>query len=133
MARFVIDPPALVHLAEGGRSVDPSHRLVAPNSLRSRSLDLLLRRVQAGELSERDALDIHQRITEAKIRLLGDRVSRRRAWNLSVAHGWTSIEDAEYLAVTELQADALVALDPSLGAKAEGIVALAPVDDLFTP
>ncbi len=62
---------------------------------------------------------------------MGDRVSRRTAWTLALEHGWSSIEDAEYLAVTQLQADALIALGPVLATMAAGIVPLAEFDDLF--
>jgi len=57
MTRFVIDPPTLVLLAEDGRAIDPAHQLVAPNSIRSQALDLLLQSVSAGELTEKAALD----------------------------------------------------------------------------
>jgi hypothetical protein len=40
---------------------------------------------------------------------------------------------AEYLAVTRLQADALVSLDPELTALAEGVVPLAGVEALLRP
>jgi len=77
-------------------------------------------------------LTLHERMTETKIRLLGDRVSRRTAWRLALEHGWSSIEDAEYLAVAQLQAEALIALSPSLASMATGIVPLAQVSDLFS-
>jgi predicted nucleic acid-binding protein len=131
MARFVIDPPTLVHVADSTERIHSAHQLVAPNSIRSRALDLLLVRVQAGELSPQTALTRHERMTETKIRLLGDRVSRRTAWTMALEHGWSSIEDAEYLAVASLQADALIALDAALASKATGIVPLAEVSDLF--
>jgi len=133
MARFVIDPPALVLLSEEQVTVGTGHQLVAPNSVRSRALDILLRRVQSGELSHPEVLVLHERMTERKIRLLGDRVSRRRAWTMALEHGWSSIEDAEYLAVTQLQADALIALGPALASLAVGIVPLAQIDDLRSP
>ena len=41
------------------------------------------------------------------MRLLGDRVSRRTAWKIAQEQGWETTFDAEYLAVTKLQADAL--------------------------
>ena len=41
------------------------------------------------------------------------------------------LRDAEYLAVTSLQADALVTIDPDLAAKAEGVVPVAAVDALL--
>ncbi|HEY5202923.1 MAG TPA: hypothetical protein VIJ31_18640, partial [Acidothermaceae bacterium] len=114
MTRFVIDPPTLVLLAEDGRAIDPAHQLVAPNSIRSQALDLLLQSVSAGELTEKAALELHERMTELKIRVLGDRVSRRTAWRIAREHNWPTIRDAEYLAIAKLQADALIATDPEL-------------------
>jgi predicted nucleic acid-binding protein len=131
MTRFVIDPPTLVQLAADDRRIDTAHQLVAPNSIRSQALDLLLRSVRDGELTEKTALDLHERMTELKIRLLGDRVSRRVAWRIAQENNWTTIRDAEYLAIAKLQADALIATDPELAAKASGLVPLAAVSDLF--
>jgi hypothetical protein len=133
MTRFVIDPTALLELAASERVVDGAHQLVAPNSVRSRALDLLLQRVRDGDLTDRAALELHERITAQKLRLLGDRVSRGTAWRLAREHDWPTIDDAEYLAVTTLQADALIAGDPRLAALAEGIVPVASLADLLPP
>ena len=46
--------------------------------------------------------------------------------------GWAETLRAEYLALTRLQADALVTLDGELARAAEGIVAVAPVGALRT-
>lgn len=132
MTRFVIDPPTLVLLAEDGRPIDSAHQLVAPNSIRSQAIDLLLQSVNAGELTDNTALELHERMTELKIRVLGDRVSRRLAWRTAREHNWTTIRDAEYLAIAKLQADALIATDPELAAKASGLVPLARVSELYT-
>ena len=132
MTRFALDPAALLHLVDDGGAVEPAHQLVAPNSIRSQALDLLLARVLGGDLSEPAALEMHERITEVKMRLLGDRVSRRTAWRIAREHGWGTIHDAEYLAVAKLQADALIALDGGLARKASGVVTLAKFSDLFT-
>lgn len=59
--------------ASGSHNVDPIHQLVPPNSIRSQALELHLPRVRGGELSEPAALELHERITEIKLRLLGDR------------------------------------------------------------
>jgi indolepyruvate ferredoxin oxidoreductase alpha subunit len=64
------------------------------------------------------------------IRLLGDAVLRRRAWDLADRLGWASTYDAEYIALTELQADAFVTLDAELARSVEGIVATASIDAL---
>ena len=133
MTRFVIDPPALLLLVTDGRPVDPVHRLVAPNALRSQALDLLLGQVRAGAVAESAALELHERMTELKIRLLGDRVSRRTAWRLAREHDWASIGGAEYVAIARLQADALVAAGAELAAQADGVVTLAPLEALFAP
>ena len=65
-----------------------------------------------------------------KLRLLGDRVSRRTAWKIAREHGWENIFDAEYLAVCLLQADALITIDETLAAKAAHIVPLATLGAL---
>jgi hypothetical protein len=65
-----------------------------------------------------------------KVRLLGDRVSRRVAWQIAREQGLDSTLDAEYLAVTRLQADAFVTVDPAARVRAEGVVPLASVGDL---
>jgi hypothetical protein len=132
VTRFVIDPPALIEFVREGQPLAVPHRLVAPNAIRSQALQLLLVAVRDGQLAERDALGLHERMTELKMRLLGDRVSRRVAWNLAREHGWDDLRHAEYLAITRLQADALVTNDPDLARRAAGIVALAPASALVT-
>lgn len=133
MARYVIDAPTLLHLVDEGLQVHPSHQLVAPNSIRSEALELLLGDVRAGQRTEASALEAHERMTAVKLRLLGDRVSRRTAWQLAREHDWHILREAEYLAVTRLQADALVTVDPGLASTARDIVAVAAVDDLLAP
>ena len=132
MARYVIDAPTLLHLVDAGLQVDPGHQLVAPNSIRSEALELLLHDVRSGKRTEAAALEAHERMTEIRVRLLGDRVSRRTAWQVARQHDWDTLRDAEYLAVTRLQADALVTVDPRLTATARDAVAVAAIDDLLS-
>jgi predicted nucleic acid-binding protein len=133
MARYVIDAPTLLHLADAGLDVHPDHQLVAPNSIRSEALELLLRDVRAGKRTELAALQAHERMTEIKIRSLGDRVSRRRAWRIAREHDWNTLRNAEYLAITQLQADALSTVDPNLGAAARDVVTVVGIGDLLSP
>jgi predicted nucleic acid-binding protein len=133
MARYVIDAPTLLHLVAADVAVSPEHQLVAPSLVRSQALNLLLAAVRRGQLTVAAALERHERFTAVKMRLLGDRVSRRTAWKIAREQGWDSLDDAEYLAVTRLQADALVTVDPALAAKAEGLVPLAPLAALTRP
>jgi predicted nucleic acid-binding protein len=130
MTRYVIDAPTLLHLVANDVQVSPTHQLVAPNLIRSQALSLLLEAVRRDELTEALALAHHERLTELKMRLLGDRVSRRTAWKIAREQGWDTTYDAEYLAVTRLQADALVTVDPALAAKAGNLVPLAPLEAL---
>ncbi|MGC8474394.1 MAG: hypothetical protein ACP5PW_08330, partial [Candidatus Dormibacteria bacterium] len=88
MTRFAIDPATLLEIASGSRPVSPHHQLVAPNSIRSGAVNLLLAQVRAGELTEEAALQLLERLTEVKMRILGDRVSRRTAWEISRERGW---------------------------------------------
>lgn len=127
--RYAIDAPTFLLVARHQREV--THQLVAPSGLRTRALELLLAEVRAGQLDARDALQVHERLTELKVRLLGDRVSRRVAWDLALEHGWPDLGDAECLAVAKLQADALVTVDASLAEKAEGVVPVAQLEDLY--
>jgi hypothetical protein len=91
VARYVIDAPTLLHIVDAGLHVDPRHQLVAPNSIRSEALQLLLREVRAGKRTETAALHAHERMTEMKMRLLGDRVSRRTAWQVARLHDWETV------------------------------------------
>ena len=130
MTRYVIDAPTLVHIVTEQLPISPEHQLVAPHAIRSQALTLLLGQVRRGELSEKDALELHTRLTELKIRVLGDRVSRATAFKIANEQHWDTTFDAEYLAVTKLQADAFVTVDPEMAKKAEGIVPLAPIGAL---
>lgn len=120
-----------MEIASGSRPVKPHHQLVAPNAIRSEALNLLLARVRAGELTDKAALRLLERLTEVTRRLLGDRVARRTAWEVVRERGWPTVDSAEYVAVARVQADALVASDPDLAAMATGLVALAPLSALF--
>jgi hypothetical protein len=131
VTRFGIDAPTLVHLADAGLAVAAEHQLVAPQALRSDALELLLLDVRAGRRTEAAALDLHERVTGLKVRLLGDRVSRRTAWRIARDHQWDTLRHAEYLAVTRLQADALVTVDATMAALARGVVPVATLADLL--
>lgn len=131
MARYTIDAPTLLHLVDHGLRVDPTVQLVAPAGIRSEALGLLLRDVTAGRRTDAAALAAHVRITELKIRVLNDRVSRGTAWRIARRRGWETLRDAEYLAIATLQADALVTVDPALAATAAGEVPLADLGSLL--
>ena len=131
MTRFVVDATAVLHMAGAGVNVPEAHELLAPTLLRSQTLSALHEAVQRGEIPADVARDRLARIGRMPIRLLGDAVLRRRAWELADQLGWASTYTAEYLALTQLQADAFVTLDPELARSVVGIVATASIDALY--
>jgi predicted nucleic acid-binding protein len=132
MTRFVVDCGAVLHLVSEGIEVRAEHELLAPTLLRSQTLSALHEAAHRGEISAEVALDRLARIQALSIRLLGDAVLRRRAWDLAEQLGWAETYDAEYVALTQLQADALVTLDAELGRRVEGIVPTATIEALRT-
>jgi hypothetical protein len=133
MTRYTIDAPTLLRLVSEEVEVHPDHQLVAPQAIRSQALQMMLDRVRAGELTTREANRLHTLLTETRIRVLGDRMSRWTAFRLAEERGWPHTSVAEYVAVTKLQADALVTIDEDLAALVEGVVPLAPFSALVKP
>ena len=130
MTRFVVDAGVAIQLAAAGIEVSSDHELLAPTLLRSQTLSLLHEAVARGEITAEVGLDRHRLISQMPIRLLGDAVLRRKAWQVADRLGWETTYDAEYVALTLLQADAFVTLDGELAQSVQGIVATASIDDL---
>lgn len=131
MARYAIDAVTLLRLLDSNSGIEDTHQLVAPSSIRSDVLQLLLDDVRRGKRTDDEVLAIHERMTELKMRLLGDRVSRRTAWRIARQLGLDLVRDAEYMAIAQLQADALVTVDSDLAARALNVVPVAPLDTLL--
>jgi predicted nucleic acid-binding protein len=130
VTRFVVDCGVVLHLASEGIEVPAGHELLAPTLLRSQTLSALHEAVHRGEITEADARERLARIQALPIRLLGDAVLRRNAWQIADRLGWAETYDAEYVALTRLQADALVTLDAELARRVEGIVPTATIEAL---
>jgi predicted nucleic acid-binding protein len=130
MTRFVVDASAVLHLASEEAEVARAHQLLAPTLLRSQTLSALHEAVQRGDITADVARDRLASIGRMPIRLLGDAVLRRRAWEVADQLGWASTYDAEYVALTQLQADAFVTLDAKLARSLKGIVPTASIDEL---
>lgn len=130
MTKFVVDAGVVIYLAGRAIKIAPEHQLLAPKLLRSDVLSELHEAVARGEITADVGLDRHRRISQMPIRLLGDAVLRRRAWEVADQLGWDKTYVAEYVALTQLQADAFVTLDRNLARSVEGIVATATIDAL---
>ena len=130
MTRFVVDASAVLHLAREELVLRWEVDLLAPTLLRSQTLSALHEAVQRGEMPADVARGRLARIGRMPIRLLGDAVLSRRAWDVADRLGWASTYDAEYVALTQLQADAFITLDPALARRVQGIVATASIEAL---
>src|ERR671936_2225224 len=130
MTRFVVDGGVVLHLASEEIEVAAEHELLAPTLLRSQTLSALHEAVHAGEMPSDVALHRLARIRVMSIRLLGDAVLRRRAWDVAEQLGWAETYDAEYVALTQLQADAFITLDAELARRVEGVVPTATIEAL---
>lgn len=128
MTRFVVDPTALLHMLSEGTEVSARHELLAPTLVRSQLLSMYHEAVHRGELEAEEARARLAHFNKMRMRLLGDAVLRRRAWELADRLGWAKTYDAEYLALTQLQGDALVTLNDKL--INAGVVPIASIDDL---
>ena len=132
MTRFVVDCGVVLQLASEGIEVADEHELLAPTLLRSQTLSALHQAVHGSEIPPDVALDRLAYIRAMPIRLLGDAVLRRRALDIAEQLGWAETYDAEYVALTQLQADAFVTLDAELARRVAGIVRTATIEALRT-
>ena len=130
MTKYVIGPDVALRLAEERAAIRAGHQLLAPTLLRSQLLSLLYRAVKRGESTWKEADARLTYVRELRVRLLGDRMLQRVAWRIADERGWSDTFDAEYVALTQLQADALVTLDPHLARAASEIVSIPPIEEL---
>ncbi len=130
MTRYVIGPDVALRLAHDEAVIPAEHQLLAPTLLRSQLLSLLYQAVRQGEMTKRDADRQLNYVRSLRVRLLGDRVLQNVAWRLADQLGWPDTLDAEYVALTQLQADAFITLDVKLANAVKGLVVIAPVEAL---
>ena len=130
MTRFVVDADTLLRIAAGEIDVSASHQLLAPTLVRSQTLSALYRAARHGEISDDEALGRITRINSLKVRFLGDKVLQRSAFRIADRLGWETTDDAEFVALTQLQADAFVTSDMDLARTVSGLVKTASIDAL---
>src|ERR1700712_5259356 len=130
MTRFVIGADVALRLARDRAMVSSAHVLLAPTLLRSEVLALTYEAVRRGELTGADATHRLDYVRGLKLRLLGDRVLQQTAWKVAEQLGWPDTFDAEYVALTQLQAQAFVTLDLGLAAAAAKLITIAPIESL---
>jgi predicted nucleic acid-binding protein len=132
VTRFVVDCETLLRIAAGEVEVAAEHQLVAPTLVRSQALAALYEAARAGDISAAEGIERVKRINSLKVRFLGDKVLQRQAWKVADQLGWETTYDAEYVALTTLQADAFVTSDRELARAVSGLVETATIDALRT-
>src|SRR5205814_7982435 len=108
------------------------HELVAPTLVRSQALARLYEAARRGEISAAEGIERVTRINSLKVRFLGDKVLQRQAWKVADQLGWETTFDAEYVALTKLQADVFVTPDEALARAVSVLVNTATIDVLRT-
>ena len=131
MTRFVVDCETLLRIAAGEIEVAAEHKLVAPTLVRSQALSALYKAARRGEISAAKGIEQVTRINSLKVRFLGDKVLQRTAWKVADQLGWETTYDAEYVALTQLQADIFVTSDGDLVRAVAGLVETATIDALL--
>lgn len=86
-----------------------------------------------GEIGERIGRKVLDDIRRLRIRLLGDRSLQDYAWRIAAELNWPDTYQAEYIALTQLQADALATADRQLAAAARTFVPAVPPADILRP
>jgi predicted nucleic acid-binding protein len=130
VTRFVIDSGATRSLASSAVKVSPRHEVYAPTLWRSEVLSTLYEAVRSGKLSDDSARAQLQYVNRMKIRLLGDAVLRRRAWEVAEELGLDTTYPAEYVALAQLQKCTLVSTDKRWLRRVRNLVSTATVDAL---
>ena len=132
MTRFVVDCETLLRIAAGEIEVAAGHTLVAPTLVRSQALSALHEAAGRGEISAVEGIERVTRVNSSRVRFLGDRVLQRTAWKVADQLGWETTYDAEFVALTQLQADAFVTSDAELARAVADLIETATIDALGT-
>jgi len=104
----VIGPDVAIRLARDQAVIRGGQQILAPALLRSQVLSLLYQAVRRGEMTRKDA-----------------------ERHLEYVLGWPDTFDAEYVALTQLHADALITLDRQLADAVKDLVTVAPLKALY--
>lgn len=127
---YVTDPDVALRLARDEQMISDEHQILAPTLLRSQVLSLLHQAVRRGEMSKQDAEGRLDYVRSLRIRLLGDRVLQKASWKIADQLDSPDTLVADYLALTQLQADAFITLDSELAETAKQLVTIAPIKAL---
>ena len=132
MTRFVVDCETLLEIAAGEIEIAAEHTLLAPTLVRSQALATLYEAARRSEIAAAEGIERVTRINSLKVRFLGDKVLQRTAWRVADQLGWETTFGAEFVALTQLQADVFITSDGELARAVSELVEVAPIDALQT-
>ena len=130
MIRYVVGPDVALALAKQGAEVRSEVKILAPTLMRSELLNLLFQLVRTKKITKAEAGKHLDYVRRLRIRLLGDRVLQAKALQLADELGWPNTFGPEYIALAQLQADALVTTHSKLAAAAKRFVPVGSIQDL---
>lgn len=130
MTKYVIGPDVALRLAHEEGVIPDQHQVLAPTLIRSQLLTLFYQAVRSGEMTKKEAERQLNYVRGLRIRLLGDRALQAVAWKVADQLGWADTLDAEYIALTQLQADAFITLDAKLAHAVQDLVTIVPIEAL---
>ena len=131
LTRFVVDTGATLEMASTAAEVSSEHELYAPTLWRSQTLSAMYEAVRRHEMTAEVARERLGYVNRMKIRLLGDAVLRRRAWDVAEQLGLRTTYEAEYIALALLQKCTLVSTDEELLERVRDLVPTATLDALL--
>ena len=128
MTRYVIGPDVAIRLAHDQAVIRGDHQVLTPALPRSQMLSLLYQAARRGEMTRKDAERQLEYVRGLRIRPPGDRVLQNLAWKAAILPGWPDTCDAEYIAPTQLHADAVITPDRQLAGAVKDLVTVAPIE-----
>lgn len=131
VARFVVDSGTTLQLARAATTPASDRELYAPTLWRSETLSAVYDAVRRGRLDRESAREQLAYINGLKIRLLGDAVLRRRAWEVAEQLDLETTFAAEYVALAQLQRCTLVGTDRRWLKRVGDLVPTATIDALL--
>ena len=120
MTRFVVDASAVLHLASAGVEVSGEHKLLAPTLLRSQCCRLCTRPCSGARSRPKSRATTLPASGGCRSGFSATACSGVGPGSWADRLGWASTYKAEYVALTQLQADAFVTLSRNWRAASKG-------------
>ena len=132
MTRFVVDCGVVLHLVGEGIEVAAEHEMLAPTLLRPRRCRPCMRPWTGAKSRRMSPSTGSPASGRCRSGSSATPCSGVEPGTSPTSWGWAGTYDAEYVALTQLQADAFVTLDADLARRVEGTFPTAAIQALQT-